>query len=182
MRGLSEVSGRSSDDVLRAACNRNPRLSVTVRRYRRRKGGQPHELVAEWGVEDKLSGGAGLLGSVRIENTKAAYVNTRSAEHRVGGQGIPVYLCEYADVSKVIGVPSDAKLAKMSKMPTHPWNKYDYDFERLKKLPPGVPVLRLFLTLYINSFGARTLEDIPLNRWNLYWERQPSYVLAKSVK
>jgi hypothetical protein len=162
VHGLSQLSGRSNEDVLKRACERYPLLVATIRRYRQHAGHQD-ELIAEWGVEDQLLGGDGILSNVRVEYTEAAFRTAKREElaaaaqpQGVNGSGVEqaVYLCQYADVSGVIGANPTGGLVLMTKMPTHPMEQHNYNFGRLGCLPLGVPILRIFLTLYIDSFGA----------------------------
>ena len=159
-RGLSEMRGTSVDDVLKKACNRYPTLIASIRRCRPTESqganvAKGAELIAEWDVEDRLLGGEGILCEVRVVYTVEKYERALREEGARGKEdGLKVYLCQYADVSKVIGASPSAGLVSMLYMPTHPMGQHRYNFERLQSLPVGVPVLRIFWCLYADVFGA----------------------------
>ena len=156
LRGLYETRKRSAEEVLNAACDRAPPLSCRIRRYSPVGGNQDDELIAMWGVEDKLPQAAGIKYSVRVETTQEGFQKAKAEEQALDeGIQVPVYLCLSANVDAVIGAQQGGDPVPIGKMPHHPMdsNQQSYKelFELLDALPPGLPVLRLFLAFYFDG-------------------------------
>lgn len=167
LQGMTTPTGRSVDEVLEEACDRNPDLSCFVRRHTAlpdgnsqfpRRAGHGRDLLSLWGKEDKLVGGEGLLGSVDVCSTPEAFQVKVAARAQPASESPNVYLCEWADVSECIGATGTSseenQFVPVSSMPGHPTDLHTFDFSRLRTLPEGVPVLRLYLTFYYDMFAA----------------------------
>jgi len=100
-------------------CAQKAGLFVHIRPYDIRPDG---DLIAMWNTEIEVS-----------PDNILELINVSTLDDSP-------FRCEYADL--------DGREVPLIDLPLHPMDQFDFDFDRLRRLPPDVPVLRLFLTYY----------------------------------
>jgi len=116
-------------------CAQSAKLLVHVRPYRLCDDGET--LVAMWDQELQIHpDNIVALIEVSMSGDKTKY---RCTQAELNGDPVPI-----------------------NKLPMHPMDQFHFDFERLHKLPPDVPVLRLYLTYYYDVSQASSLPVFPL--------------------